>query len=621
MAGSSGDFQLTHSTITITGNSGTVNFTQLSIRQGLADVGSGSFNWRQEGSTTLADQISFYNRIMGKQVDISIGDEYRFSGVITSIYMINEDVEASEYLLSFSGMMVKLHQFRECNSWVKKTFGAMLRDINPDGLSITAPTQDSDALFYTVQYNQTSFEFMRMMAARLGFWMYFDGQTLSFDAPSNTPVELTKDRDLQNITLLSTSSRGYEQLSGFDTFTGAAINNNQQPPDNSGLIGSATNAGKAIFGDNRTSLHVAHAANEQVLQSMNNLQAQSTASASVTLQGLTHNSELNIGKKIKINEVNGSSAGEFIITEITHNCVNGDSYSNFIHFVPAEIHVPPFTNPLVHPICNAQPAIVVENVDEDGHDRIKVRFPWQKPTETTPWLSIVTPYAGKDKGMRFIPEKDEEVMVDFISHNAERPYVIGTMFTGANKSGIDHGNNCVKSLGSVSGRRFEINDCAGTLKVYDNYSNRTPKNGMMMKRKDDTLQTLIESQKDEQNYSVVALNNEEYLNLGLMNGGALVCEIRLEKDGKKITIKSDTTIDIQSGTINMNAEHINIKASKELKMEGTEKGTSVAGQKINFDGTTDVSIKGVKVAIEASATLDLKASGITTISGSLVKIN
>ena len=622
MPGNNGDFQLTHTNISITGINTPVHFTNLNIRQNLADVCSGSFSWRQEGNVTLQDQISFYERVMAKQVDISIQDEFQFSGIITSVYLHNEDEEASEYLIHFEGLFMKFNQYRECNSWIKKTFGQIIKELNQsNNPPIVALTQDSDALFYTVQYNQTHFEFLRMMATRLGKWMYYDGKELSFETPSGQAVELTKDRDIQNLSIFSNINYTHEQITGFDTYTGAAIQNRQQAAAASGLIAAASQGGQQAYGSNQTGMHVPYAANETVLRTINGLQHQSVQAGSVTLQANTHNSALNIGKKIKVMELNGSSGGDFIITQITHSCPGADSYANFIHFIPADAAVPPYTNALVYPACEAQPALVVDNVDEDGHDRIKVRFPWQRSTESTPWLSIVTPYAGKDKGMRFIPEKNEEVMVDFISHNAERPYVIGTMFTGGNKSGHDVNNNCIKSLGSRSGRRFEINDCAGTLKVYDNYNSSTPKNGLLMKRKDDDIKILLESQKGEEDYSVIALNNETFLNLGLVNGGALVAEIRLEKDGKKITIKSDGAIDLSSGSISMNADTISIKANKELKMEGTQQGTSVKGQKINFDGTTDVSIKGVNVTVEASANLELKGGPMASLTAALVKIN
>ena len=58
--------------------------------------------------------------------------------------------------------------------------------------------------------------------------------------------------------------------------------------------------------------------------------------------------------------------------------------------------MPPYTNGQLYPICRTQPALVVDNEDKDGLGRIKVRFPWQGAQDTTPWISLIVPHAGKD---------------------------------------------------------------------------------------------------------------------------------------------------------------------------------------------------------------------------------
>ena len=616
------DFQLIHTTINISGVSEPVNFTDLGIHQTLADTCKGSFNLRQEGAVTLTDQIDIYKKLMGKQVDISLNNEFQFTGFITSVFLHNDDEQASEYIINFSGLMDKVNHYQECNSWAKKTFGKIIKELNPSNTpAIKAPAKDTDELFYTVQYNQTMFEFLKMMAIRNGLWMYYDGKELSFDAPSGTAIELKKETDIQDISLFTVIHKTHAQLSGFDIYKGTVITNEAQTPNSSGFVAASSEGGNNAIPGSQTNRHIPYAATEGVLKQMNFLQQQQAHSSTVVLQGVTHNSKLNLGKKIKIMELNGSSGGEYVITLIKHSCPTSDSYSNSINFIPAEVANPPYTDSLIFPYCEAQPAIVVDNEDKDGHDRIKVRFPWQQPTETTPWLSIVQPYAGKNKGMRFIPEKDEEVMVDFISHNAEHGFVLGTIFTGENKSGTGVKGNCIKSLGTRTGRRFEINDCDGTLKMYDNYSDKTPKNGLLMKRKDDETQILLESQKAGEDYSVIALTNEESLGIGLVSGGTLITQILFEKEGKKITIKSDTQIDIQSSTINMTGDNINIKASQELKLEGTQTGVSIKGMKVGSEATSDLSIKGINVAIEATAMLDLSGGAMANLTGALVQIN
>ena len=105
----------------------------------------------------------------------------------------------------------------------------------------------------------------------------------------------------------------------------------------------------------------------------------------------------------------------------------------------------------------------MENNDPDGMSRIRVQFPWQKPLgEMTPWLRMMTPHAGSDKGFHFIPEIDEEDIVNFEGGNAERPFVAGTLYHGSAKAGSwQTSTNDVKAIRTRSGHLIELNDTNG----------------------------------------------------------------------------------------------------------------------------------------------------------------
>jgi uncharacterized protein involved in type VI secretion and phage assembly len=318
----------------------------------------------------------------------------------------------------------------------------------------------------------------------------------------------------------------------------------------------------------------------------------------------------------------GNSEGEYIITQVHHGASNSSHYQNHFTAVPADVQVPPYTNPMIYPVCHSQPATIVKNDDADGLDRVKVRFPWMQDTETTPWISVMVPYAGNGRGMRFVPEVDEEVLIDFADNNAERPYMIGSFYTTANPSGVAHEGNHIKAFGTRSGRRLEINDDAGTLKLYDNFSQETPKNAILFKRKDDDTEILIESQKDASNYSVVSLSHDDYIGIGVVSGDELQVEIKLEKDGPKITIHSKGAINISAdGDLNMEAGgDMNMKASGKMSMEGSQ-GVKIKGMEIKAEADTALELKGLTASIEGSTTLDAKGGAMTTIQGALVKIN
>ena len=66
--------------------------------------------------------------------------------------------------------------------------------------------------------------------------------------------------------------------------------------------------------------------------------------------------------------------------------------------------------------------------------------------QNTPWIRVVTPHGGGDKGFHFIPEIGEEVLIGFEGGNAERPYMLGSLYNGtAAASSFRSRNNDLKN--------------------------------------------------------------------------------------------------------------------------------------------------------------------------------
>ncbi|WP_219909534.1 type VI secretion system tip protein VgrG, partial [Chromobacterium haemolyticum] len=78
----------------------------------------------------------------------------------------------------------------------------------------------------------------------------------------------------------------------------------------------------------------------------------------------------------------------------------------------------------------------------DQHGRIKVQFHWQRPDEhpsiganlddtSSCWLRVVMPSAGAGWGHQFIPRIGQEVLVDFIEGDIDRPVITGVLYNGS----------------------------------------------------------------------------------------------------------------------------------------------------------------------------------------------
>jgi len=104
-------------------------------------------------------------------------------------------------------------------------------------------------------------------------------------------------------------------------------------------------------------------------------------------------------------------------------------------------------------------AIVKQNEDPEGLGRVRIAFPWLDDRESH-WARLATPMAGKDRGVVFIPEVGDEVVVAFEREDLRFPYVLGGVWNGVDTPPIanDDGNNDKRMLKSRKGHWLLFDD-------------------------------------------------------------------------------------------------------------------------------------------------------------------
>jgi uncharacterized protein involved in type VI secretion and phage assembly len=111
--------------------------------------------------------------------------------------------------------------------------------------------------------------------------------------------------------------------------------------------------------------------------------------------------------------------------------------------------------------------IVTNNQDPDGQGRVRVRFPWLADTTESFWARIASPMAGNARGMYFLPEVDDEVLVAFQHGRPEAPVVVGGLWNGKDKPPADNGDgkNNMRVIKSRSGHLVRLDDTDGGEKI------------------------------------------------------------------------------------------------------------------------------------------------------------
>ena len=105
-------------------------------------------------------------------------------------------------------------------------------------------------------------------------------------------------------------------------------------------------------------------------------------------------------------------------------------------------------------------AVVVENKDDSGTGRVKVRYPGHSQPPETYWARVATPMAGKSRGFYVIPEVGDEVIVAFEHGDLRRPYVVGSLWTAEGQAPATNpdGRNDIRLIRTRKGHTLRFDD-------------------------------------------------------------------------------------------------------------------------------------------------------------------
>ncbi|QEL54877.1 type VI secretion system Vgr family protein [Chromobacterium paludis] len=103
-----------------------------------------------------------------------------------------------------------------------------------------------------------------------------------------------------------------------------------------------------------------------------------------------------------------------------------------------------------------------DEIYTDAQGRIKVQFHWQRPQEhaqfganlddkSSCWLRVAMPSAGAGFGHQFIPRIGQEVLVDFIEGDIDRPVITGVLYNGSHPTPDFSGAGALPANKTLSG--------------------------------------------------------------------------------------------------------------------------------------------------------------------------
>lgn len=561
--------------------------TDYTISQELLQPMVLSFSLSKHEKTETDKDVIFRDstQLIGKSIEIKASskktsleegasaDAFDFKGVIIDVNASRATASAQSASIIAASYDCLLQNSPHCRSFEDKTLKEIVDTVLQPYKDIQGVIKPRFAskIPYIVQYNQSDFDFIRMLAVRFGEWMYntgtkfifgeFDNSnaaTASLQYPGGSLMSYGLSQEMNSFAFNHLLSNHYAFGTGKETIKNAG--NSQADAKYNGWTDKAYEASKQRFAqeqimplfsggfDNQKDDEGADTITEYSVKVL----AHGQKARLMTVHGSSKLAMLKIGQTFVICDSAQNVSGQntdikqnaLRIVGINHAFDYSQDYSNSFTAVPNSCNYPSYSNANVFPSAPSQRAIVVDNKDEQKLGRIRVQFPWQKVQDDkmmSPWLRIAVPYAGNIKGHQFIPEIGEEVMVGFEMDNAERPYIIGALYNGgkgkpdeewaASKEEKGTTNN-IKAIRTRNGHTILFNDRgdAGLIEIYDNKNN--------------------------------------------------TFHITLSADDKKITIYSAGDIEINAdGSISMTAkDNVNIKANSNVSVNADKEVTIQASK-------------------------------------------
>lgn len=247
--------------------------------------------------------------------------------------------------------------------------------------------------------------------------------------------------------------------------------------------------------------------------------------------------------------------------------------------------------------------IVTNIVHDNGDYRVKVRFPTLpnggQQGEDSNWFRIISYMAGKDRGVFWLPEVEDEVLVCFVNGDFNQGVILGAFWNGTDKP--------IYSNKDASGK---VTDAAFQGK------NEAKKNDLRVFRSRVGHQLVFN---DNANEPRVALHTAQKHRIVLDDKDNQPTQIEIYDGKEENYILIDTknkkiTIESKSGDMLLKCKETFTVQAKNIEMKSDENTKITVGKNFEMKASSNMTIK-------ASGTGDIESSDAMTLKGSKVNIN
>lgn len=314
-------------------------------------------------------------------------------------------------------------------------------------------------------------------------------------------------------------------------------------------------------------------------------------------------------------------------------------YTNKFEAIPAAVvYRPPRRTPKAV-VQGVQTAVVVgpagEEIYVDKYGRVKVQFFWdregKKDENSSCWVRVSQNWAGKQWGWVTLPRIGQEVIVDFLEGDPDRPIITGRVYNAeqmppyalpANQTQSGIKSRSSKGGGSADYNEIRFEDKKGsemiTIHAQKDMDTTVENNDTQLvqnNRKITVDGTHTETIKKDTKITITEGNYSQTINQGnrdiLLKMGNEKTQLDMGNMDVLLKMGNQTTKLDLGKSEHQALQSIELKVGQSsVKLD--QMGVTIKGMMINIEGTLQVQVKGLITQVNADAVLVCKG-GITMI--------
>ena len=323
--------------------------------------------------------------------------------------------------------------------------------------------------------------------------------------------------------------------------------------------------------------------------------------------------------------------GDYVLTEVTHSASVSDNYtgsggaatetySNHFTCIPLKV---PFRPQRVTPkpvVQGPQTAVVVgpsgEEIYPDKYGRVKVQFYWDRVGEhneqSSCWVRVSQPWAGKNWGAINIPRINQEVIVEFLEGDPDRPIITGRVYNDDQMPPYTLPDNMTRTTFLTRSTKNGTSSNFNELRFEDKKGDEQI---FMNAERDMDLRVEHDSREFVGNDRSLIVQNDQKEKVGGEQ------DIQITKDQNE-SVGGDASLNVTGNQ--------NVQVGRTMSLQVGQNLQETSGQNYAHQAGMEIHLKaGMNVVIESGVELTIMASGNfinigpagVAISGTLVLIN